>query len=348
MTTQQNEHYGRLMLDISGYSLTDGERELLQNPHVGGVILFARNVATREQICALACQIREASAKVIIAVDQEGGRVQRFRDGFTAFPPMQTLGDLVAQNSAAGLGLTRDVGWLMASEVIACGLDISFAPVLDVDRDTSSIIGDRSFSDQPQAVVALAQAFIKGMHEAGMAATGKHFPGHGGIVADSHLEAPVDYRSWDELQAHDLKPFVALADSLDGMMPAHITFPSVDPDSVGFSSFWLQSVLRDQLGFNGVIFSDDLSMKGADIAGGYVDKAKLALAAGCDMILVCNCPEGAIEVLDFMASTEIDGGDRLAKMRARKFRHWDELENHPRRIKTIERLKYLETQQGAT
>ena len=220
--------------------------------------------------------------------------------------------------------------------------------MLDVDRDTSSIIGDRSFSDQPQAVVALAQAFIKGMHEAGMAATGKHFPGHGGIVADSHLEAPVDYRSWDELQAHDLKPFVALADSLDGMMPAHITFPSVDPDSVGFSSFWLQSVLRDQLGFNGVIFSDDLSMKGADIAGGYVDKAKLALAAGCDMILVCNCPEGAIEVLDFMASTEIDGGDRLAKMRARKFRHWDELENHPRRIKTIERLKYLETQQGAT
>ena len=160
MTTQQNEHYGRLMLDISGYSLTDGERELLQNPHVGGVILFARNVATREQICALACQIREASAQVIIAVDQEGGRVQRFRDGFTAFPPMQTLGDLVAQNSAAGLGLTRDVGWLMASEVIACGLDISFAPVLDVDRDTSSIIGDRSFSDQPLAVVSLSQSFI--------------------------------------------------------------------------------------------------------------------------------------------------------------------------------------------
>ena len=348
MTTQQNKHYGRLMLDISGYSLTNGEREQLQNPHVGGVILFARNVESREQICELASQIRQASGQVIIAVDQEGGRVQRFRDGFTAFPPMQTLGDLVAQNSAAGLALTQDVGWLMASEVIACGLDISFAPVLDVDRDTSSIIGDRSFSDQPQAVVALAQAFIKGMHEAGMAATGKHFPGHGGIVADSHLEAPVDYRSWNELQAHDLKPFTALAGSLDGMMPAHITFPSVDSDSVGFSSFWLQSVLRDQLGFNGVIFSDDLSMKGADVAGGYVDKAKLALAAGCDMILVCNCPEGAIEVLDFMATREVDGGDRIAKIRARKFRHWDELENHSRRIKTIEQLKYLETQQGAT
>lgn len=348
MTTQQNQHYGRLMLDISGYSLTNSEREQLQNPHVGGVILFARNVESRQQICALVSQIRQASGQVIIAVDQEGGRVQRFRDGFTAFPPMQTLGDLVAQNSDAGLALTKDVGWLMASEVIACGLDISFAPVLDVDRDTSSIIGDRSFSDQPQAVVALAQAFIKGMHEAGMAATGKHFPGHGGIVADSHLEAPVDYRSWNELQSHDLKPFAALAGCLDGMMPAHITFPSVDSDSVGFSSFWLQSVLRDQLGFNGVIFSDDLSMKGADVAGGYVDKAKLALAAGCDMILVCNSPEGAIEVLDFMAISEVDGGDRIAKIRARKFRHWGELENHPRRLKTIEQLKYLETQQGAT
>ena len=200
MNSSEVDLYGRLMLDLKGVSLDRDERLQLQNPQVGGVILFSRNIQSREQICALACQIREASAQVIIAVDQEGGRVQRFRDGFTAFPPMQTLGDLVAQNSAAGLGLTRDVGWLMASEVIACGLDISFAPVLDVDRDTSSIIGDRSFSDQPQAVVALAEAFIKGMHEAGMAATGKHFPGHGGIVADSHLEAPVDYRSWDELQ----------------------------------------------------------------------------------------------------------------------------------------------------
>jgi beta-N-acetylhexosaminidase len=185
------------------------------------------------------------------------------------------------------------------------------------------------------------------MHEAGMAATGKHFPGHGGIVADSHLKAPVDCRSWDELQEHDLKPFAALSDSLEGIMPAHITFPSVDAESVGFSPFWLQSVLRDKLGFNGVIFSDDLSMKGADVAGGYADKARLALAAGCDMILVCNCPEGAAEVLDFMANSQLDGGDRIAKIRAWKFLHWDELENHPRRIKTIEQLKNLDTEQGA-
>tara|TARA_B110000091_G_scaffold112685_1_gene121812 strand:+ start:43 stop:1077 length:1035 start_codon:yes stop_codon:yes gene_type:complete len=342
MTTKQHAQYGRLMLDLAGTSLADHERDQLQNPHIGGVILFARNVESREQISALVKQIRAASAQVLIAVDQEGGRVQRFRDGFTRFPPMQKLGDLVAQDSAAGLALTKDAGWLMAAEVIACGLDISFAPVLDVDRDTSSIIGDRSFSDQPEAVIEVAQAFINGMHEAGMAATGKHFPGHGGIVADSHLEAPVDTRSWDELEAHDLKPFDALSGSLDGIMPAHITFPAVDPDSVGFSSFWLQTILRKRLGFEGVIFSDDLTMKGADIAGGYVDKAKLALDAGCDMILVCNCPEGAIEVLDFMASAAVDGSDKIAGMRASQSISWDDLENHPRRLEIIKKLQELD------
>ena len=342
MTTKQHAQYGRLMLDLAGTSLADHERDQLQNPHIGGVILFARNVESREQISALVKQIRAASAQVLIAVDQEGGRVQRFRDGFTRFPPMQKLGDLVAQDSAAGLALTKDAGWLMAAEVIACGLDISFAPVLDVDRDTSSIIGDRSFSDQPEAVIEVAQAFINGIHEAGMAATGKHFPGHGGIVADSHLEAPVDTRSWDELEAHDLKPFDALSGSLDGIMPAHITFPAVDPDSVGFSSFWLQTILRKRLGFEGVIFSDDLTMKGADIAGGYVDKAKLALDAGCDMILVCNCPEGAIEVLDFMASAAVDGSDKIAGMRASQSISWDDLENHPRRLEIIKKLQELD------
>ena len=342
MTTKQHAQYGRLMLDLAGTSLADHERDQLQNPHIGGVILFARNVKSREQISALVKQIRAASAQVLIAVDQEGGRVQRFRDGFTRFPPMQKLGDLVAQDSAAGLALTKDAGWLMAAEVIACGLDISFAPVLDVDRDTSSIIGDRSFSDQPDAVIEVAQAFINGMHEAGMAATGKHFPGHGGIVADSHLEAPVDTRSWDELEAHDLKPFDALSGSLDGIMPAHITFPAVDPDSVGFSSFWLQTILRKRLGFEGVIFSDDLTMKGADIAGGYVDKAKLALDAGCDMILVCNCPEGAIEVLDFMASAAVDGSDKIAGMRASQSISWDDLENDPRRLEIIKKLQELD------
>lgn len=331
--------YGRLMLDLAGTELTAEEQQILQSPQVGGVILFARNIQSREQVTALNAQIRQASANLLIAVDQEGGRVQRLRDGFTPLPPMQLLADSVVQNPEVGVQLVRDTGWLMASEVLACDFDISFAPVLDVDRDTSSIIGDRAFSDQPEMVITLAQAFIEGMNEAGMAATGKHFPGHGGIVADSHLEAPVDHRSWQQLLDHDLKPFVALSKQLAGVMPAHITFPAVDPDSVGFSGFWLQQVLRQQLGFDGVIFSDDLSMKGADVAGGYIDKAQLALNAGCDMILVCNCPEGAREVLQMMEHRSLAGSDRIASMGATKSVDWDKLCADSRRTRVVQQLK---------
>jgi len=331
--------YGRLMLDLAGTELTAEEQQILQSPQVGGVILFARNIQSREQVTALNAQIRQASANLLIAVDQEGGRVQRLRDGFTPLPPMQLLADSVVQNSEVGVQLVRDTGWLMASEVLACGFDISFAPVLDVDRDTSSIISDRAFSDQPEMVITLAQAFIEGMNEAGMAATGKHFPGHGGIVADSHLEAPVDHRSWQQLLDHDLKPFVALSKQLAGVMPAHITFPAVDPDSVGFSGFWLQQVLRQQLSFDGVIFSDDLSMKGADVAGGYIDKAQLALNAGCDMILVCNCPEGAREVLQMMEHRSLAGSDRIASMGATKSVDWDKLCADSRRTRVVQQLK---------
>ncbi|MDA8735290.1 beta-N-acetylhexosaminidase [Porticoccaceae bacterium] len=331
--------YGRLMLDLAGTELTTEEQQILQSPQVGGVILFARNIQSREQVTALNAQIRQASANLLIAVDQEGGRVQRLRDGFTPLPPMQLLADSVVQNPEVGVQLVRDTGWLMASEVLACGFDISFAPVLDVDRDTSSIIGDRAFSDQPEMVITLAQAFIEGMNEAGMAATGKHFPGHGGIVADSHLEAPVDHRSWQQLLDHDLKPFVALSKQLAGVMPAHITFPALDPDSVGFSGFWLQQVLRQQLSFDGVIFSDDLSMKGADVAGGYIDKAQLALNAGCDMILVCNCPEGAREVLQMMEHRSLAGSDRIASMGATKSVDWDKLCADSRRTRVVQQLK---------
>ena len=333
--------YGRLMLDLEGTQLTPEERLLLQSPQVGGVILFARNIESREQVTALNAEIRQAADNLLIAVDQEGGRVQRLRDGFTLLPPMQLLGDALAESPQSGLQLVRDAGWLMASEVLACGFDISFAPVLDVDRDTSSIIGDRAFSDQPALVIDLARAFIEGMHEAGMAATGKHFPGHGGIVADSHLEAPVDSRSWQQLVDHDLKPFAALSSLLDGIMPAHITFPEVDADSVGFSAFWLQQVLREQLGFDGVIFSDDLSMKGADVAGGYTDKAQLALAAGCDMILVCNCPEGAQEVLEMMERQTLPGSERIGAMRGNRRLDWDTLSADPRRNKIVQLLNEI-------
>jgi len=329
------------MLDLTGTSLMDDEVGLLQNPQVGGVILFARNVESRHQVEELVAEIRAAAPDLLIAVDQEGGRVQRFKQGFTRLPAMQQLGDLTLRDRTLGLSLARDCGWLMASEVIACGLDISFAPVLDVDRDTSSIIGDRAFSDQPQLVCDVAGAFIAGMNEAGMAATGKHFPGHGGIVADSHLEAPIDQRSWAELSEHDLVPFVALADQLGGVMPAHITYPEIDPDSVGFSPFWLQQILRSQLGFNGVIFSDDLAMKGADIAGGYVQKAERALSAGCDMILVCNDRAGAQEVLKYMTEQRVSGSDKIAAMLKTQSVSWSQLENDPRRVDTMAQLGLL-------
>ena len=341
MNSSEVDLYGRLMLDLKGVSLDRDERLQLQNSQVGGVILFSRNIQSRDQICDLVAEIRACSKSLLVAVDQEGGRVQRLREGFTAIPSMQAIGNLIARSPEEGLGLSKDLGWLMASEVIACGLDLSFAPVLDVDRDTSSIIGDRSFSDQPEIVISAAEAFIKGMHDAGMAATGKHFPGHGGIVADSHLEAPVDDRSWNTLYARDIQPFAKLSKMLDAVMPAHITFPSVDPDSVGFSSFWLNDVLRGKLGFEGIIFSDDLTMKGADIAGGYVDKAKLALKAGCDMILVCNCPQGAVEVLSYMESANISQSSKLASMVAKRSISWSDLEGSPRWLAISQKVAAL-------
>ena len=329
------------MLDIEGTQLLQHERQLLQNPHVGGIILFARNIQSRQQLISLVKEIREVAGPILIAVDQEGGRVQRFQEGFTRLPAMQVLGDLVEQDNGQGLDLVRDVGWLMAAEVVACGLDISFAPILDVDRDTSSIIGDRAFSDQPRHVAKVAKAFIEGMGEAGMAATGKHFPGHGGIVADSHLEAPIDSRVLSELQHRDMLPFAELSGCLGAVMTAHITFPEVDAHSVGFSPFWLQQILRNQIGFQGVIFSDDLTMKGADIVGGYTEKARLALEAGCDMILVCNSPQGVLEVLEYMQQLDVSGGERLAQMRAANFCTWQQLTEQARYTETKIKLKDL-------
>ena len=336
-----HQKYGRLMLDVSGTELLPEERSLLANQHVGGVILFSRNIANKQQVCQLVNDIRRCSDHILIAVDQEGGRVQRFKEGFTRLPPMQVLCDLVDANVPQGLELATDVGWLMASEVIACGLDISFAPVLDVDRQTSSIIGDRAFSDSAEQVILAAKAFIKGMNQAGMAATGKHFPGHGGVVADSHLEAPVDYRTMADLEARDLKPFECLSNDLTAVMPAHITFPAIDPSSVGFSKYWLHNILREKMGFEGVIFSDDLSMKGADVAGSYIDKAELALAAGCDMILVCNSPKGAREVLAHLQQLKVKGCEKIATMSAGKAIDWDVLIKNTRYQQTIKKLQQL-------
>ena len=316
---------GPLMLDLEGLTLNTSEVALLKNPYVGGIIFFARNFESREQISTLVAEIRAIRPELLLCVDQEGGRVQRFREGFTRIPSMQLLGERLGEGVSGAEALLRDCGWLMASELLACGIDFSFAPVLDVDKDQCKVIADRSFSDNPALTTRAAKIFIEGMHEAGMSATGKHFPGHGGVLADSHLETPFDLRSIEELRSRDLVPFSQLAVSLDAVMPAHIVFPNIDADAVGFSPFWLQEILRGELQFNGVIFSDDLSMKGADVVGGYAEKARCALRAGCDMVLVCNNREGALEVLDYLASSDPQPSTRLLNMSGRTGLEWDTL-----------------------
>jgi len=332
---------GPLMLDLDGLTLNKDEIELIKNPHVGGIIFFARNFESREQISALVQSIRDIRSELLICVDQEGGRVQRFRDGFTRIPPMQALGERLSKGVVGAESLLQNAGWLMASELLACGVDFSFAPVLDVDHSQCEVIADRSFSDNPELATLAADIFIKGMHEAGMAATGKHFPGHGGVLADSHLETPFDQRAMDELQCRDLVPFKKLAASLDAVMPAHIVFPNIDENAVGFSPYWLQQVLRTELQFNGVIFSDDLSMKGADVAGSYADKTRCALHAGCDMVLVCNHREGALEVLDYLSSADVVPSPRLVSMTGKTKVDWDDLVNSDRWLSTNAELNTL-------
>ena len=334
-------NYGRLMIDLFGTQPEEEELELLQNPQVGGVILFSRNFEDRSQLADLVSSIRQITPEILIAVDQEGGRVQRFRVGFTPIPPMQKIGDVVINNQEKGLILAHETGWLMASEILACGLDFSFAPVLDIDRNSSKIIGDRAFSDRPEIVCLAAAAFIQGMREAGMSSVGKHFPGHGGVFGDSHLEAPIDTRVMKRIANRDLLPYAQLSNQLGGIMPAHITYTSIDERSVGFSHYWLHDILRTQMGFEGVIFSDDLSMKGADIAGGFVEKASLALNAGCDMILVCNDRAGVIEVLRHMEAVGYSKSSRIGRMSASAKPSWDGLVSQTRYQKIVAHLSEL-------
>lgn len=291
---------GPLMLDIEGTVLTVAERALLASPVVGGLILFSRNIVDSTQVAALVADIRSVRPDILLAVDQEGGRVQRLRNGFTRLPPMRVFGTLWDRDQDAAASVAGECGWLMATEVLAMGIDISFAPVLDLDFGHSAVIGDRAFHRDPAAVTALAGAFVHGMNTAGMQATGKHFPGHGFVAADSHTEIPRDVRSMGALEADDLIPFRRLVSRLGGIMPAHVIYSGVDADPAGFSRYWLQDVLRGALAFDGVIFSDDLSMEGATVAGSYADRARVALDAGCDMVLVCNHRDGALVVRDYL------------------------------------------------
>lgn len=291
---------GPIVFDVLGCELSGEEMELLQHPLVGGVIYFARNFESAEQIEELSKNIRKIRKKpLLITVDQEGGRVQRFREGFTRLPSMGQVGQLFDESEERGLKLATTCGWLMAAELLAVGVDLSFAPVLDIDHGISAAIGNRAFHQKTSGVITLAKALVEGMQKAGMAAVGKHFPGHGSVNVDSHLDLPVDKREFDVISEEDLMPFVEMIKTgIQGVMAAHILFPAVDDKPVGFSSYWLKNILRKRLDFNGLIFSDDLDMKGAAIAGDFPERAEAALDAGCDMALICNNRPGVIKTLD--------------------------------------------------
>ena len=287
--------HGPLMIDIAGLELTDLDRERLSHPLVGGLILFSRNYQSPEQLSRLTAEVHALrSPPLLIAIDHEGGRVQRCREGFTRLPPMGALGDLWERAPEEALEAARDIGFVLAAELRACGVDFSFTPVLDLDWGRSGVVGNRAFHGKPDVVIQLAGALIDGLHRAGMGACGKHFPGHGWAEADSHVAIPIDERSLEALQT-DIEPYRRL--ELDAVMPAHVIYPDVDKKSSGFSSYW-HDYLRKNIKFEGVVFSDDLSMEGASVAGDVVARAQAAWSAGCDMLLVCNDPTAVGQLLE--------------------------------------------------
>ena len=332
------EPYGRLMIDLDGKNLSDEDKFLLSSKHIGGLVLFSRNFDSYDQLNKLVNEIHSIKENIIIAVDQEGGRVQRFEKEFTKIPSMNQASLFAKKNNDPEF--IKDLAWLVSSELIAAGIDINFAPVLDINRNISSIIGDRSFSNDIAEVIKNTSTYIDGMHEAGMKSTGKHFPGHGNVIEDSHIELPIDERELNDLMNTDIKPYTELKDKLDVIMCAHILFSSVDNKIPSFSNIWINEILRNKINYKGLIFSDDLSMRGSGNQS-LKSKVRMSFDAGCDMVIICNNRSGAKEAINFLEETEVEQSEKISEIKSSKNINWNDLLNNERALAIKEKLKTM-------
>ena len=335
---------GPLLIGISALELSVEECEWMRHPLVGGVVLFTRNFENVAQLENLTAAITTTAGRdLLICVDHEGGRVERFKDGFTRLPPLSVLGALYLESMDKAKDFAYRHARVMATELLLCGVDMSFAPVLDIG-DRSVVIGDRAFAADSEVIIELSKAYIAGMHDAGMSATGKHFPGHGSVEADSHTDDVCDPRSYTDIENLDLKPFAALGDSLDAMMMAHVLYPEVDELPAGYSSFWIKTILRQKLAYNGTVFSDDLGMYAAKAAGGLSNRVRNSLAAGCDSVLICD-PD---DVRTYLADNNDDIGkaaDELSRLKGRCSETRDDIEQVAEWHQWVKSIKQLEMEQ---
>jgi len=330
--------FGRIMIDVAGTSISKEDKHLIANKNIGGIIFFSRNFISLEQIQNLIIEIKSVKENILFAVDQEGGRVQRFTGEFSKLPSLQEIYKYSKENNDPDF--CKEIAWLTSSELIAAGIDINFAPVVDLNEGSSMIIGDRSFSSNSDDVIKFAENYIEGMHQAGMKATAKHFPGHGGVVEDSHMVLPEDKRSLKELMLSDIKPYLKLSEKIDAVMCAHVLFSSIDINIPSYSNFWLNKFLREQLKYKGIVFSDDLSMVGA---GDYECKyrAQKSIEAGCDMILICNNRKDVIETVKHFDELGIDPVKKISTMKINNQINWDELIESEKVISIKNKLKQI-------
>ena len=330
--------FGRIMIDVAGTSISKEDKHLIANKNIGGIIFFSRNFISLEQIQNLIIEIKSVKENILFAVDQEGGRVQRFTGEFSKLPSLQEIYKYSKENNDPDF--CKEIAWLTSSELIAAGIDVNFAPVVDLNEGSSMIIGDRSFSSNSDDVIKFAENYIEGMHQAGMKATAKHFPGHGGVVEDSHMVLPEDKRSLKELMLSDIKPYLKLSEKIDAVMCAHVLFSSIDINIPSYSNFWLNKFLREQLKYKGIVFSDDLSMVGA---GDYECKyrAQKSIEAGCDMILICNNRKDVIETVKHFDELGIDPVKKISTMKINNQINWDELIESEKVISIKNKLKQI-------